>query len=136
MSKRKNRKSAPNLPKAALERARAQARGEEYVPPEPVVEEEIPEEEVEEEAETSDRADRRSERRSRRRTTPAQYSKRRSDGEPLTSDALESALARPTKFVSEEELHEEYGHVVTDIRNMFILAVALMLLLVVLAQYI
>jgi hypothetical protein len=135
MSKRKNRKNAPNLPKAALERARAQARGEEYVPPEPVVEDEMPEED-EEEVEATDRADRRNERRSRRRTTPAQYSKRRSDGEPLTNDALETALARPTKFVSEEELHEEYGHVVTDIRNMFVLAAVLMVLLVALAQFI
>ena len=147
MAKRKKRSKKPNLPKATLERARAQARGEDYVPEyEDEVEDDIPEEEPEPEAVADDeeddaRASRRERRSSRRRSSPSavQYSRRRgnnTDAEALDNAALGNMLARPTKFVSEEQLKEEYGYVVADVRNMFVLAGGLFVLLVVLAQFI
>ena len=45
-------------------------------------------------------------------------------------------LANPTKFVTEEELREDYRHVITDLRNMGMLAAVLMIALVALAQLI
>jgi len=152
MAKRKKRNSKkPNLPEATLKRARAQARGEEYVPEEV---EDIDDEPLDEEAEEDEEEEavaaggRRRERRHRRRDSGAnsrrrsgpsavQYSRRNNDeSDGLDNAALGNLLARPTKFVSEEELKEEYGYVVADVRNMFILAAALFVLLVVLAQFI
>ena len=54
----------------------------------------------------------------------------------LDSEAMEEMLANPTKFVTEEELRGEYNYVLLDLRNMGMLAAALMVLLVGLAQFI
>jgi len=87
-----------------------------------------------------------SERRAERRATgsssarrapgaPIQYSQNsKKDG--LSSERIERLLANPTKVVTEAELRKEYGHVVVDLRNMFGLALVLMVLLVLLAQFI
>lgn len=125
MSKRKNR--TPNLPKAAVERAREQV-----------------EEAADERSE--DRAARRAERRAEREKLsvaarrgglqPAASVTARKKDNLKDSTYLRQALAKPSKFVSEEELHQEYGYVVADIRSMFVLAGALMVLMVVLAQFI
>lgn len=147
MAKRKKNKKKPNLPKATLERARAQARGEEYTPEweDEEVEDDLPADEPDTVEDDSDDdnavSSRRSRRAARRRSTPStvQYSRRRgnnNDGDALDNAALGNMLARPTKFVSEEELKEEYGYVVADVRNMFILAGILFVFLVLLAQLI
>lgn len=54
--------------------------------------------------------------------------------EILTQEQIAYQLAHPTKTVNYEELRREYAHVVRDIRNMFILAGALMLGMIILAQ--
>ena len=149
MSKRKKRGSkSPNLPQEVLDRARAQAKGETYVPDydAPDASDDVAEEVIEAEEEVtaakssrSSASDIRSRRgSSRRRSAPAaaQYSKRRGGDVAIGSDAMQQLLTKPTKFVSEEELRSEYGYVVADIRNMFLLAGALMVLLVILAQFI
>ncbi len=126
MSKRKKRNNSPDLPQAALERARQQAN--------------------EPEKEASSTAERRNERRrakreerepSSRRSQPEtiSYSQRNKKGE-MDSETIQHMLAHPTRIVSEEELQGEYQYVLNDIRSMFILAAGLMVALVILAQFI
>lgn len=131
--RKKNRGTSPNLPESTLERARKQLAGE--------IEEGKGEDvEVNEKQQIEDQ-EARAERRARRRrsTTPTvsggQYAQRR-DKDNLSGEEIAHALANPTKFVTEEELHEDYGYVLSDLRNMGILAAILMVLLVALAQFI
>lgn len=67
---------------------------------------------------------------------PTQFSQINKKSTVLTNDRIAELLAKPTKMVTEAELRQEYLHVVRDIRSMFVLAAALMILLVVLAQVI
>jgi hypothetical protein len=53
--------------------------------------------------------------------------------ERIDQATLAQILAHPTKDVSEEELRQEYGYVVADLRSMGVLAASLMVLLVALA---
>lgn len=119
MSKRKKRNTSPDLPQAALERARQQAN--------------------EPEEETRSTTERRSERREPaiRRSQPEtiSYSQRNKKDE-MDSETMQHLLAHPTRIVSEEELQGEYQYVLNDIRSMFILAAGLMVALVILAQFI
>ncbi len=125
MSKRRSRQSSPNLPKATLDRARQQAGLEpesEEMPaasPEPAA---APQATV-------------TPRKARKRKVAAAQIQQAKRGE-LDNDVIAELLHNPTKYVSEEELHAEYGFVLRDLRNMFVLAAALMVLLVVLAQLI
>jgi hypothetical protein len=43
---------------------------------------------------------------------------------------IEDVLANPTKFVSAEELQQEYQHVLVDLRNMGILSAVLIVVLI------
>jgi hypothetical protein len=123
MAKR-NRTSTPNIPQETLERARQQANREdssEAIPaasPQPVVE-------------------RRSTPRRRAETIiqPTGARARRSRTEELTTAMVEDMLAHPTKLVSEAQLRAEYGFVLTDLRNMGILAACLFLTLIGLAVF-
>ena len=45
-------------------------------------------------------------------------------------------LANPTKFVTEDELRGQYNYVLADLRNMGILAAALLVALIVIAQFV
>ncbi len=128
MSKRKNRKSAPNLPQATLERARKQAEGGVESMAEPAAN-----------RQEHRAARRRQERETRRRNQleTAQYSQRtRVKNVELTNEMLNQMLANPTKEVSEAELREQYSYVLSDLRNMGILAGALFVFLIGLAQLI
>ena len=127
MSKRKNRKSAPNLPQATLDRARKQADGEVETMAEPAVDRQ------------ERRAARRQEREARRskQLESAQFTQRtRVKEAELTNEMLNQMLANPTKEVSEAELREQYSYVLSDLRNMGILAGALFVFLIALAQLI
>lgn len=94
---------------------------------------------------TTARSSRRRERRERRSSATSSRSsstaggptvvQRNKSGE-LDNEQIAHLLANPTKVVSEEQLHEEYGYVLRDLRNMAVLAVALMVVLVLLAQLI
>lgn len=85
-------------------------------------------------------ARRRAERESRRptrsapRRRPTVTATRSRSKDEVDSSMYAQLLANPTKTVSNEELQGEYGHVLADIRNMFIVSVTLMVLMVFLAQ--
>jgi hypothetical protein len=131
MSKRR-RKKRPNLPEATLRRARRQAGLDE-----------ADDKQNDEAASDSDESSSSSgsddsvvERAARRRRlSPVQLERSRERGE-LDVEIIEDMLANPTDVVSEEQLREDYGHVLLDLRNMGILAAILMVVLVGLAQFI
>src|SRR5688572_16022314 len=115
MARRK--KNANALPADTLERARKTAALE--------GEDELAEAEAALDAEMS--VNERSAR--RRKAAPAQLERSRQRGE-LTSDMIEDALSNPTIEVSEEALHEEYSHVLVDLRNMAVLAAILIAVII------
>jgi hypothetical protein len=130
MSKRR-RKKKPNLPEATLRRARRQAGADDT---------EDKQNETPDDSESSSDSQTRSEKSveraaRRRRLSPVQLERSRQRGE-LEVDVIEDMLANPTDVVTEEQLREEYGHVLVDLRNMGILAAILMVVLVGLAQFI
>ena len=131
MSKRRNKGgNKPNLPQATLDRARRQA----GIDPEEVNEAIEATDDVEVVAATPkqtavERAAR------RRKLSPVQLERSRKRGE-LTNEMVSELLHNPTEYVSEEELAQEYSHVLRDLRNMGVLAAVLMVVLVGLAQFI
>ncbi|MDX2138253.1 MAG: hypothetical protein SF123_09165 [Chloroflexota bacterium] len=80
-----------------------------------------------------------SERRARRRArdgsapAPSTAAAARAEAAALPQEMVNELLQNPTKTVTEEQLRSEYGHVLADIRSMFLLALALVVLLIVLA---
>jgi hypothetical protein len=139
MAKRRNR--APNIPAETLERARQQARGvTEEVPVEkPVETKPAP---VQSAPATRTRTERRSEVRSstagssrRANLQSGQPGRRTRNIEDMSPEMISNILAHPTKIVTEEELHQQYGYVLTDLRNMFLLAAALFAALILLAIF-
>lgn len=125
--------SKPNIPDEVIERARKQAAGE--------IDENTSNKAATDVA-TAERARRRAERRAERNRsstpTSSSFAERRKQqkSDRMRSDSIQTMLANPTKFVTQEELRAEYGHVVTDIRNMFALAGVLMVALIIIAQVI
>lgn len=119
MSKRRN--STVNIPAETLERARKQA----GLNPES----DGTESESVSSATMAELAPR------RKKVNTAQLERKQRKGE-LTHEMVQEILAHPTKFVTEEELHQDYQHVLVDLRNMGLLSAVLMILLVVLAQFI
>lgn len=156
MSKRRNRKSAPNLPKATLDRARRQIDGEDVneAPDDEVIDEAEDIEEDEPEAEEApepagkataapvgtgrrSRRERRSGSTSRRRGPAAPLaSSQRQNKEQLEVDVIQDMLLNPTKELTEQQLRQEYSHVLKDLRDMLILAAILMLVMTAMAQFI
>jgi hypothetical protein len=148
VSKRRRKSSSPNLPMETLERARLQA--QQAREDAGLDDEEDSEEEDDAPAtvvpaarasvENRQRRDERDQRRRSRRTSiastsgrqaePRQFSKRKSGAD---AGYVANMLLHPTKFVSEAELHQEYGYVIADLRSMFLLAAALLVVLVALA---
>ncbi len=124
MAKRKKR-SKPNIPQATLARARQQAAG---------TLDDVAADDGSESPTTTPPAESTPAVRRQSPVTPAQLRRNAGKDKPLTGEELAERLAHPTKVVSEEELHAEYGFVLADLRSMGILAAALMVLLVVLAQ--
>jgi hypothetical protein len=120
MAKRRRNGKKPNLPKDVLARARKQAGVEE---------------DVKETSSTGGKSDAAetssvSEKVARRRKmSTVQLERNRQRGE-LTNEMVEDVLANPTKFVSSEELQDEYKHVLVDLRNMGILAAVLIATLI------
>lgn len=134
MSKRR-RKKQPNLPEATLRRARRQAGLDDA---EATQDESASDSDESSTAssKSSNKDDSAVERASRRRRlSPVQLERSRERGE-LELEVIEDMLAHPTDVVTEEQLREDYGHVLLDLRNMGILAAILMVVLVGLAQFI
>jgi hypothetical protein len=156
MSKRRNRSGAPNIPKETLDRARQQAaadRGEvvaasaiaadaaEDTAAEAVA---VEEEQVEVVAKpaapkaapvTSASAQRRAEAARRAANRSRGGTRVSSTRKPKDRDhsAVAAMLLHPTRFVTEDELRQEYGYVATDLRAMVAVTVAMVVLLVALA---
>jgi len=125
MAKRRRNRNKPNLPDDVLARARKNAGIEE--------EETDAVDNSTKSTDASDDADSVSSRAARRRKlSPVQLERSRQRGE-LSNDLISEALQNPTNIVSEEELGEDYKHVLVDLRNMGILAAILITLLVSLA---
>lgn len=117
MSKRRSRRSQPNLPEETLARARREAGLEESLP-----EEESP-------AAASPR---------HQEALPAvQRRKRQRDVDPEAMTQIEIAdlLANPTKVVSEDTLREQYTYVTADLRSMGALAALLFVIMIVAARF-
>lgn len=133
MSKRKNRNKsgAPNLPQETLERARREAGLE--VDDTPEDEAEAVADEVIDEIEPV---------LPRRRSAmdapprPAASRRRRKEVayEEMTHEEIMERLANPTKVVTEAELQRDYQYVIADLRSMALLAAALFIALIVVAQ--
>ena len=76
---------------------------------------------------------RRAERAARSSSSVTSASSEKQDGN-LDQTMIADILAHPTKQVSEEELRQEYSYVLSDLRNMGLLALSLIVLLIILAQ--
>ncbi len=131
MSKRKNRASSPNIPQAALDRAREQLLGEQETAPVKSAET-APAPKPQAAAPASASAVR-----SRRQTTSGGAQTRRARAAERTDMSIvRDRLDHPTRIVTEAELRQEYGYVLQDLRSMGILAAVLVVLLVLIAQFI
>ncbi len=128
MAKRRRSSKKPNLPKSTLERARRQAEGEE-VPAEEAKQAEDPVPEKPKAATPNGEGSR------RRKVSPVQLERSRQRGE-LTHEMIEEILHNPTVTVTQEDLRQDYQHVLFDLRNMGILAAVLFVALVAMAQFI
>lgn len=115
MAKKRRRKNQPNLPDDVLARARQQAGLED---------DNSSNDDDSDDMSVNERAARR-----RNTVTPVQIERSRKRGE-LTNDMVSEVLSNPTKIVTEEEMREEYQHVIYDLRNMGILAAILIVVLV------
>lgn len=141
MSKRKNRGKSPNLPEDVLARARQQAGLEPAAdqdeaevaaaPPAPVVRPKA----AEKAEKPAPRAERPRESRRRRELRQVEYQAGERKASAYDSAMIAEMLAHPTRQVSEEELHEQYGYVIADLRNMGVLAAVLFVVLIVIAQF-
>lgn len=158
MSKRKNRDRSPNIPQETLERARRQVeeRGADVNDKPAASESAVSPVSVQTAAETNTTSaplvatgKKRDERRAEQGVKPRNGSSsarraasggelaarpRRRKSEELTLAEIEDLLEHPTKMVTEEQLHAQYGYVLADLRNMGVLAAGLFIFLIVLAQ--
>jgi hypothetical protein len=141
MSKRKNRTASPNIPQATLDRARQQISGDTPVTPAAPVEEAAVEAKVEPVTQTNPAALRPStarvsassnRARGTRRTQPAQAKGGRK--EAMGTDIVRNRLMHPTRVVTENQLREEYGYVMRDLRMIGFISIAMIVLMVVVAQ--
>jgi hypothetical protein len=129
MAKRRNRN--PNIPSETLERARQQAMG---VTPASAPADPPPVENKPSEAAPRSRTARGTITTRRPSTLqPGQAGRRVRAVEEMTPEMVAELLANPTRVVTEEQLHQQYGYVLNDLRNMFVLAAALFAVLIALA---
>ncbi len=123
MAKRNKKKSgnSPNIPQEVLDRVRQENADDDGL--------------VEDAEEARKKAERRAERAARRAarqqrqagSTPSDKPKKRNE---LGATAVAEMLANPTSHVDQEELKVQYSYVITDLRNMGILAGILLVVLI------
>jgi hypothetical protein len=128
---RRKRNKQPNLPEATLERAREQA----GLPAETDAAEEVEEVETTAAAAPVREKPKSPVSRTGRRVSAAKLEQSRKRGD-MDQEMVEYMLEHPTKVVTEGELRAEYGHVLYDLRNMFLLAGVLIAVMIVIAQFI
>jgi hypothetical protein len=134
MSKRRNRKNAPNIPQETLERARQQIAQQQTGEPaadepesEEIVAAPIPVAKVDSPA-------RKPTRKPRRRETLEGVRLGEKRINPNDTEATRERLDNPTKVVTEAELRQGYSYVLADLRSMGLLAAVLIVAMIVLAQ--
>ena len=129
MSKRRNRRTQPNLPQEVLDRARREAGLEPEV--QPTEDAPPPAKQLAEQAPVAV-----SPRRSDDALPQVQRRPRRKRGEPevLTSAEISERLEHPTIHVTEDELRSQYLYVLKDLRGMGLLAAVLFVVMTVAAQ--
>jgi hypothetical protein len=143
MSKRRSRKSTPNIPQDILERARQQIAQQEAASAETGESVDEASEEVSmvaskpvTSAAEVNRAERAQPERPRPRRRegmqPARLGEKKID--PDNPETVRQLLANPTKIVTEDELRKEYGYVLSDLKSMGLLAAGLVVALVIIAQ--
>ncbi len=123
MAKRRRKSNKPNLPEDVLARARKNAGIEEP---------ESPEETNDESNDGSDSESVTERAARRRKLNTVQLERSRKRG-TMSNEMISDVLNNPTKIVSEEELRDEYQHVLLDLRNMGVLAAILIVVLLGLA---
>lgn len=124
----KRRRKKPNIAQTALEQARQEANGDET--PNTHESESTPNDTASvATASKSTSDDKPKARRRRRDLQSAKLDKRKGEG-GLDAEFVAEQLANPTKIVTEDELKEDYGYVIKDLRNMGILAAVLFVALI------
>lgn len=141
MARRKT--SKPNLPADTLARARAQADNEESTPapnadlPEATTAEPTADQLIVVEAAAPIMAQRPARPRPNRASTTKRLQQAQADRQKkkaaLEPEMIKEMLLNPTRFPTAQELARDYAFVVKDLRNMFVLAVALVVFLAVIA---
>ena len=130
MSKRKNRNQSPNIPQSTLDRARqqlGQTTDEQPVAAAPEVKVEKAEPVV-----AARPAVERRPRPARTGTGTPRSSSRKEEKHDMAY--IRQRLANPTRIVTEAQLKQEYGYVLTDLRTMGILATILVIALIVIEK--
>ena len=145
MSKRKKRRSQPNLPQETLARARREAGLEEVEAAAPEPEEVEEEEDFEEEEvvapvkpKAKSAAPAAQAARARQETLPPAQRRKRTrtlKPEEMTQVEIANLLAHPTKEVDLEKLKEQYAYVIGDLRSMGGLAAVLVVVMILAARF-
>lgn len=125
MAKRRNRNTSPNIPAETLARARRQAAGLDPDAPDPI-EAEVESAPLTEAPAAVPLAGAGASRRRIRERKQLAY-------EEMTSEEIAERLSNPTRTVSEEELHAQYGYVLADLRSMGLLSALLFVALILIA---
>jgi len=126
----KRRRKKPNIPQAAMEHARQEMEQDEQPTKEeakPSPKADTPKQEKPAKTQPTEEPKPRSR---RRNIEAAKLQKRKNADGPLDGEYVAEMLANPTKVVTEEDLKEDYGFVIKDLRNMGILAAVLFICLV------
>jgi hypothetical protein len=137
MSKRRNRKNAPNIPQETLERARqqiAQQQAADAGAADDAEEEEVVVAPAPKPVTKVDSPVRQASRKPRRREGLEGVRLGEKRINPNDPEAARQMLDNPTKVVTEAELRQQYGYVLADLRSMGLLAGALIVAMIILAQ--
>lgn len=145
MSKRKNRKSRPDLPSDVLERARQQIAQESRPPAAEEADQEEQPAAPPKPAPTARPVStapvssyRRTAERAARRRAEMGAAPGRKNGEQRTVldvDYVRDKLAHPTIVVTEEQLRQQYSYVLDDLRRIGLLAIGLVAALIIIARF-
>lgn len=129
-SKRRKANNAPNIPKETLERVRSQINAPKTTDSDVPEAAEKPAVMLTMDTPVVSSSALRARRQGAVKRRGGELERRSKDG-LLDTETIEDWLMNPTKFPTAEDLKKDYRTVINDLRNMFLLAGALMALLVV-----
>lgn len=133
MAKRRTRNkknnTSPNIPDSVMERARQQIGADDNDTEDAITETESDLAVISAEAqrEAEKRSERAVKRASRRRQTASVSDKKKRN--EVSPELVADMLANPTINVTEDQLRNQYGYVIADLRNMGVLAAILFMVL-------